>query len=105
MFLNAVRIAPTVVYRRGRFNHCYSEFDSYWPGYHHDLVADFLIIKLLMYIYVFQDRWSITPLMYTIQQEWIDLLKLLLSKGAEVNVKDRKGRTPVHFAIECEDPM
>lgn len=50
-----------------------------------------------------QDKWSQTPLMYAVLIEWRNIVSLLIEKGADLNLKERQGRTALHFALECSD--
>ena len=50
------------------------------------------------------DKHGMTPLMYSVQVEWLHLTQLFLEAGAQVNWQDKKGRTALHIAAETQDP-
>ena len=43
-----------------------------------------------------------TPLLLAIQQKMYDISRILLSRGAGPNVKDDRGKTPLHLLIESD---
>ncbi|XP_033759448.1 serine/threonine-protein phosphatase 6 regulatory ankyrin repeat subunit B-like [Pecten maximus] len=47
------------------------------------------------------DKWGLTPLMYCMTLQYIDIAQLLLQRDPSVvKCQDHKGRTALHFAIE-----
>jgi ankyrin repeat protein len=49
------------------------------------------------------DKHGMTPLMYSVQVEWRNLVELFLGAGAQVNWQEKKGRTALHIGAETED--
>ncbi len=46
------------------------------------------------------DEYGKTPLHYTVEKGYLDMVKILLEKGADINAKDNNGKTPLHYATE-----
>jgi len=46
-----------------------------------------------------------TPLMYAVQTEWFDMVELMLSAGATVDLQDSRGRTPLTLAVDCSEDV
>lgn len=46
-----------------------------------------------------RDRWGDTPLSHSVQWEYADIVQALLSKGADVNHKNKQGGTALHRAV------
>ncbi|KAJ1955640.1 palmitoyltransferase akr1, partial [Dipsacomyces acuminosporus] len=45
------------------------------------------------------DVGGLTPLMWAVYQEKIDIAEILIRAGAAVNFQDKTGKTPLHFAL------
>ena len=50
----------------------------------------------------FDPYFQVTALMWAVQKANMAMVKLLLSKGADVNAQDREGRTALLFAVRAE---
>ena len=46
-----------------------------------------------------QDRWGQTALHYATDDQWIEAVELLLAKGADVNIQDKAGHTPLFDVV------
>lgn len=51
----------------------------------------------------FTEDYGYTPLHIAVENENIDMAKLLINKGADVNAKDGRGDTPLHIAVKNEN--
>jgi ankyrin repeat protein len=47
------------------------------------------------------DSRGMTPLMYTIQYNNIEMVEALIKKGADVKIKDKSGCTPLYYAVSA----
>ncbi len=47
-----------------------------------------------------KDQCGCTPLHISVMENRPNILKILLSRGASVALKDKKNRTPLHYSIE-----
>ncbi len=52
------------------------------------------------YLVFIRNKEGQTPLHIAIKLNRLDMVKLLIEKGAAINVKDRKSQTPLHIAIK-----
>ena len=70
--------------------------------------ADIEIIKLLLEVGVdpnsreMTDNWNTTALHYVVRWNHLELAKLLISSGAEVNVRDKNDNTPLHYVDKTD---
>lgn len=48
---------------------------------------------------------AVTPLICAASQRHLDICKLLIAEGCNVNATDKSGKTALHFAVENEDNM
>ena len=74
------------------------------------LVGEDLVQLYLSYVYVghlsdinVQDNKQRTPLHYAVQYNNVDVVKLLISKGADVRAVDKEKRTLLHYAARNTD--
>ena len=49
-----------------------------------------------------QDKYNTTPLLLAVKQKMYDIIRILLAHGAEPNVKNDGGKTPLHLLLELE---
>lgn len=68
------------------------------------VIASNLIRRIPKIIEIANDKLH-TPLHSAILAQKVELVNLLLEKGAKVNAKDETCRTPLHYAIESKKPM
>ena len=65
-------------------------------------------LTLFLFIFIgadpnIPDKYGQTPLMYAVGCGWCDLVQLLLNHGADVTMKDFRGRTVMHAVAATDD--
>ncbi|MBA3536995.1 MAG: ankyrin repeat domain-containing protein [Tatlockia sp.] len=63
-------------------------------------IAQWLLDKGIKVVDVQETSTMLAPLHLAAQKNYITVAKALLDKGADINIKDIKGKTPLHLAIE-----